>query len=225
MKSSDRTPLAIRLLMWLLRPFPNFDVPFAAGLRQKTVDTLQLKAGDRVLDAGCGTGCTLPCLVRAVGPSGEIVGLEISSMTADNAQKRIAANAWKNVRVAQANAATVKLAAKFDALAMIAAQDVYGSPEILKNLAAQLKDGARVAIFGGKLSHHFAVRRFNPLYRWIFARCSFYSAPPLSFRPWEPLERMCSDFEIREYCLGFMFIASGTIRPARSAPSDAAHGG
>src|SRR5262245_40646663 len=67
-----------RYLVHLIRPFPNFDASFIKPLRQKAVQLLQLKPGDRVLDTGCGPGGSFPYLVDAVGPSGEVVGVEIS---------------------------------------------------------------------------------------------------------------------------------------------------
>ncbi|MFE9450267.1 class I SAM-dependent methyltransferase [Streptomyces sp. NPDC006739] len=39
---------------------------------------LGLRAGDRVLDAGCGTGRALPPLRAAVGPTGVLVGLDLT---------------------------------------------------------------------------------------------------------------------------------------------------
>jgi SAM-dependent methyltransferase len=42
------------------------------------VARLGLRAGDRVLDAGCGTGRALPPLRAAVGPAGVVVGADLT---------------------------------------------------------------------------------------------------------------------------------------------------
>jgi ubiquinone/menaquinone biosynthesis C-methylase UbiE len=88
----ELTPPYARYLVRLIRPFPNFDVFFMKPFRRKAVQLLQLNPGDRVLDGGCGPGGSFPYLVEAVGPSGEVVGVEISPEIAINARWRIEKN-------------------------------------------------------------------------------------------------------------------------------------
>ncbi len=53
--------------------FPDDGPAYAAA-----VADLGLRAGDRVLDAGCGTGRALPPLRAAVGPSGVVIGADLT---------------------------------------------------------------------------------------------------------------------------------------------------
>ncbi|MDQ0579383.1 SAM-dependent methyltransferase [Streptomyces rishiriensis] len=53
--------------------FPDDGPAYAAA-----VGDLGLRAGDRVLDAGCGTGRALTPLRAAVGPSGVVVGVDLT---------------------------------------------------------------------------------------------------------------------------------------------------
>ncbi|MEU6911694.1 class I SAM-dependent methyltransferase [Streptomyces olindensis] len=53
--------------------FPDDGPAYAAAVAE-----LGLRAGDRVLDAGCGTGRALPPLRGAVGPSGVVVGADLT---------------------------------------------------------------------------------------------------------------------------------------------------
>ncbi|MFG2882767.1 class I SAM-dependent methyltransferase [Streptomyces sp. NPDC048297] len=55
------------------RKFPDDGPAFAAAVAE-----LGLRAGDRVLDAGCGTGRALPPLRAAVGPSGVVLGADLT---------------------------------------------------------------------------------------------------------------------------------------------------
>ncbi|MFD2686920.1 class I SAM-dependent methyltransferase [Streptomyces phyllanthi] len=53
--------------------FPDDGPAYAAA-----VAAIGLRAGDRVLDAGCGTGRALPPLRAAVGPSGVVLGADLT---------------------------------------------------------------------------------------------------------------------------------------------------
>ncbi|CAK7282848.1 putative methyltransferase [Streptomyces misionensis JCM 4497] len=55
------------------RRFPDDGPAYAAAVAE-----LGLRAGDRVLDAGCGTGRALPPLRAAVGPTGIVLGVDLT---------------------------------------------------------------------------------------------------------------------------------------------------
>ncbi|MEU0034397.1 methyltransferase domain-containing protein [Streptomyces sp. NPDC006333] len=57
---------------WDVR-FPDDGPAYAAAAAE-----LGLREGDRVLDAGCGTGRALPPLRAAVGPSGVVIGADLT---------------------------------------------------------------------------------------------------------------------------------------------------
>ncbi|MEU8701054.1 class I SAM-dependent methyltransferase [Streptomyces sp. NPDC048680] len=54
--------------------FPDDGPAYAAA-----VSALGLRAGDAVLDAGCGTGRALPALRAAVGPRGTVLGADLTA--------------------------------------------------------------------------------------------------------------------------------------------------
>jgi SAM-dependent methyltransferase len=103
------TPLYVRLLAGLVRPFPNFDFSFIKPVRHKATAMLRLRPGHSVLDVGCGSGGAFPSLVRAVGTAGKVVGVEISPASAAHARHRAAANQWSNVEVLLASAQEARL--------------------------------------------------------------------------------------------------------------------
>ncbi|MCI0330624.1 MAG: methyltransferase domain-containing protein [candidate division Zixibacteria bacterium] len=209
----ELTPLYFRYVVHLIRPFPNFDFFFIKSLRQKAVKMLQLKAGDRVLDTGCGPGGCFPYLVDAVGPSGLVVGIDISPEVTINARRRIEKNGWSNVQVIAADARTVKLQGEFDALLMFAAADVYASQQALDNLFPYLKRDARVCAFGVKLSRRRSGKLFNSFFRTMVSKLSFPSTSDfLNYEPWNLFEKRVGKLTVEEYFLGSFFLAWGTSK-------------
>src|SRR5260370_12461904 len=68
-------------------PFFEYVLFMPSGLRQRAVDQLKLRRGDRVLEAGCGTGRNFPFLRDAVGPEGRIYGIDLSEGMLRRARK------------------------------------------------------------------------------------------------------------------------------------------
>jgi SAM-dependent methyltransferase len=65
-----------------------------------------IKAGERVLEIGCGTGATTVPIAEAVGERGHVVGVDISEPMLAGARKRIAESELRNVTLVQADAQT-----------------------------------------------------------------------------------------------------------------------
>jgi demethylmenaquinone methyltransferase/2-methoxy-6-polyprenyl-1,4-benzoquinol methylase len=208
---SELTPLYARYLARLIQPFPNFDLIFIRSLRQKAVQLLQLRHGDRVLDAGCGPGGSFAYLLDKVGTEGEVVGIEISPAMTTLANKRIQNNGWRNVHVLESPAERVNLEGFFDALLMLGAPDVYGSAASLDNLLPHLKSNSRIVAFGARLKPAGPARMLNPLFRTAFAKLTFASTPVLSYEPWALLNERVEDLRVQEMSFGWMFLASGIM--------------
>ena len=74
------------------------------------------RAGERVVDIGCGCGAPTLEFARAVGPSGRVVGLDISEPMLAEGERRASAAGIANVDWRQADPATAALEASFGAL-------------------------------------------------------------------------------------------------------------
>jgi cyclopropane fatty-acyl-phospholipid synthase-like methyltransferase len=211
MSSPNLTPGYFRVLIRLIRPFPDFDFAFIKPLRAKAVGLLQLAPGSRALDLGCGPGGSLPFLVDAVGPAGSVIGVEISPEVALNATRRIERHRWANVRVIVAPAEVAVLEGMFDGALMFGAPDVYGSEAALTNLRAHLRPGARVVFFGAKTSRRRLGWVLNPVLRALFPKISFPSTPIPDDEPWRLLAPHLRALTVQEYFFGWLFLAAGTM--------------
>jgi SAM-dependent methyltransferase len=211
MTATNATPGYFRAVIRLIRPFPDFDFAFIKPLRAKAVALLRLTPGTRALDLGCGPGGSLPFLVDAVGPTGAVVGVEISPDVALNANRRIAHHHWDNVQIIEAPAETAALEGAFDGALMFGAPDVYASPTVIAHLLPHLKPGARIVFFGAKTSRRRLGWILNPLLRVIFPKISFPTTPVPNDAPWAVLAPYLSDLAVEEYFFGWMFLAAGTF--------------
>lgn len=210
MPSAERTPLYFRLVVRLLRPFPNFDIAFMRPLRAKAVALLRLAPGSRVLDLGCGPGGSFPFLQGAVGPTGQVVGVEISPDVAVNARLRINAQQWSNVEVLEGDARQVSLPGTFHGALMFGAPDVFADPAAVANLLPHLEPKARVVFFGAKTSQRRGGWLLNPLLRALFPKLTFPTTPIPDDAPWQVLAPHLTPLHITEYFFGWMFLAEGT---------------
>ena len=68
----------------------------------------------------------------------------------------------------EAAAQDAHLTGLFDGLLMFAAPDVYDSEEALENIVPHLRENARVAAFGAKLSSKRLGSSLNPVLRMLF---------------------------------------------------------
>lgn len=73
--------------------------------RRRAVDALQLRHGDTVVEVGCGTGMNFPLILDRIGPTGQLIGVDLTDQMLYQAQKRVERADWKNVSLVQMDAA------------------------------------------------------------------------------------------------------------------------
>jgi SAM-dependent methyltransferase len=77
-----------------------------APLMHAGLDRARPVAGEAVLDIGCGCGATLLELAGRVGPSGNVLGVDISAPMLERARERVQQSVLKNVQMTRSDAAT-----------------------------------------------------------------------------------------------------------------------
>lgn len=175
--------------------------------RRRAVEHLHPQSADGVLDVACGTGINFPLLQERLGPTGKIVGVELSPEMLSIAHKRVLDHGWQNVELIEGNVEDVPLAGPLDAALFSLTHDVLQSASALHNIVQHLKPGARVASFGAKGAPRWRV----PVNIVVRATARRYVTTLEGFdQPWRHLRRVAPNLEVEEVALGGAYIAWGT---------------
>ena len=192
------------------RAAPGYDrhMKRMARWQEMAVERLDLRSGETVIDVACGTGLNFPLLEAGVGPSGHVVGIDLSPEMLAQARERATAEGWSNVSLIEAAVEDADFDATADAALFSFTHDVLQSPEAVANVVSHLKPDARVASVGGKLGArwnvlvNFFVRRAARPYMTTFRGLD---------RPWRELERH-AEVRHRDLALGGAYVAWGRLK-------------
>ena|SRR5437762_4677603 len=113
------------------------------GLGQIAIERLGAAAGERIVDVGCGCGQTLLQLADRVGPSGQVLGVDISPQLLECARKRVAGRT--TIALALGDAQSYAFApGAFDALfSRFGVMFFDDARAAFRNLRAAARPGAR----------------------------------------------------------------------------------
>ncbi|MEM7443956.1 MAG: class I SAM-dependent methyltransferase [Pseudomonadota bacterium] len=151
---------------------------------RKAVELADLQPGDRVLDFGCGTGASALPAAHAVGPSGEVIGIDIAEAMLDRARHKAAAEGLENTSFRLVDMTEPgDLGGPFDAIIGVFA--IFFTPAMERQIGLlwrMLKPGGRLVITV------WAERSFQPA-AVIFGEEVRRDRPdiPPATRPWERL--------------------------------------
>lgn len=137
--------------------FPDDGPAYAAAVAE-----LGLRAGDRVLDAGCGTGRALPPLRAAVGASGVVLGADL---TPAMLREAVRAGRDRDGQLLLTDVAALPLRSRsLDAVFGAGLISHLGSPaEDLRELARVVRPGGVLALFHPIGRAALAARHGRPL--------------------------------------------------------------
>jgi demethylmenaquinone methyltransferase/2-methoxy-6-polyprenyl-1,4-benzoquinol methylase len=118
--------------------------------RKKAVEYLNLNQGDFVIDLGCGTGLCFPLIIEKIGPTGKLLGLDISSEMLSIAEGKVRAAKWKNVELVHSDIEKTELPSGVNS---IISTGVFGyledREEVLRRIHKSLVDHGKIVIVDG----------------------------------------------------------------------------
>ncbi len=173
-------------------------------MRRQALAWLAPRAGDSVIDVGCGTGLSFEALHHAVGTHGRIIGIEQSPEMIDKARQRVQRHGWRNVTLLHAPAEDADIPGTADAVLLHFTHDVLQNDAALANVLHHLKPGATVVACGLKWAPVWALP--VNLFVWPAALRSVSSLAGLQ-QPWQRLASLLGEPELRQMIGGGVYLA------------------
>lgn len=180
---------------------------FTQPIRLQAIARLALQSGDRVIDVGSGTGLSFEAILAAIGPGGQLIGIEQSPEMMRQARDRVAQRGWGNVTLLECAVEDADIGMKADALLFFYTHDILRTPEAVDRIVAAAAPGARVAVAGVKYYPWWLA----PANAHVWVKNWLYNARPSGLRrPWDILERHVA-LRIEPTLLGRGYIAYGSM--------------
>ena len=178
-------------------------------VRERAIAALQLRSGETVLDAGCGTGWCFPHLARAIGAGGRLLAFDPSPEMLALARGR-ALEPRPRLDVQQATGEEVRLPAPPDAVLFSYTHDLIRSRRALENILRQARPGTRVAATSTKL---YAPWLFPANWYLRYSHREYITNFEGFEAPWSVLAEYLDDFRVDTAGWTQHYVATGRVRP------------
>ncbi len=193
-----------------LIPFFDYLLFQPPSLRKKGVESLSLRPGERVLEIGCGTGRNFPYLRDAVGPTGKVYGVDLSSGMLRLARELCEQNQWTNVELAEQDAGEYVAPEPLDGVLFgFSYNTMPHHLTVLHHAWKQLRPGGRLVILDARLPPGLMGKVVLPFSVWLMKR-TMLGNPYI--RPWEDLARLTDQFAMQQFLFGSYHISRG-VKP------------
>jgi demethylmenaquinone methyltransferase/2-methoxy-6-polyprenyl-1,4-benzoquinol methylase len=200
-----------------------------ARARRRAIELLNLAPGAVVVDVACGTGLNFPLIEERIGPSGTLIGIDLTTGMLNRARARVRRAGWANVTLVQLDVTQltrerlVQVALLSEGTGVDAVVCTLGMsviPEWEKAWEAMLAilcPGGRAALMDGSppVEPTLRTRLASPLV-WLGCR---YFAADWTREPWKLVRRDLDNVQITWSRSRYVHAAGGT-KPDRPAEDD-----
>ena len=180
-------------------------------IRERAIAALDLRPGQTVLDAGCGTGWCLPRIARFIGPGGCIVAFDPSPEMLAIARTRELGEPAPRIELLQSTGEEARLPAAPDAILFSYTHDLIQSRRALGNLFRQARPGARVAATSTKL---YAPWLFPANWYLRYSHRAYITNFEGFEAPWSLLSELLEDFRVDTAGWTQHYVATGRVASA-----------
>lgn len=148
--------------------------PGITGVRKKAVSSLNISPGETVVEMGCGTGANLEFLRRAVGPEGQVIGIDLTPGMLDRAHERVDRNQWSNVALLRADATAPPLGEVDVVFATFVIGMLEDPSAAIHAWSRRMSGGGRIGLLDATMSDEACGVFLNP----VFGAFVALTAPP-----------------------------------------------
>ncbi len=176
--------------------------------RKKAVRALRLSPGDTVVEIGCGTGLNFSLLQKAIGPTGHIIGVDLTEAMLTQARERAERAGWQNVDIVHSDAAAYDFPPGINGiLSTFALTLVPEFDQVIERGARALEPGGRWVVADLKLPEGWSSRLLPLLL--ALSRPFGVSVDLAERHPWESICAHTQRCTMEEYYFGYTYIVAG----------------
>jgi len=181
--------------------------------RRLAIEALHLKPGSTVVDIGCGTGLNFDRLQEAIGPSGRVIGVDLSDAMLEQARTKVLQRGWKNIELFCGDAAQFRFPPAVGGIISTFALTLVPEYDTVICRGSQaLGIGDHLCVLDFKMPSNWLVHLAPVLARLLIV--PFGGTLEMSQRhPWESIRKHLDLVLYRELYFGCAYIAAGQRYP------------
>ncbi|MXO65311.1 methyltransferase domain-containing protein [Altererythrobacter endophyticus] len=184
--------------------------------REALINELGLKTGNTVIDLCCGTGKNFESILKVIGASGSIIGVDLSRGMLSKARRKAERAGWSNVELIEADVEAWDIPSDVDAVvSTFSLEMVPQYAQVIERTSAALRPGGRLGLLGLKYPNRWP-KWLITAGIWLTQRFGA-SADYADFKPWEAAAEHFDIISFRQLLAGAAYrcVAAQTSEKVR----------